>query len=624
MNQGQTILRMLGLYFFVALNLLQINANGFAAVMPCNEVYSGEENRIHKLNRHKPFDEQVSNKNTIYEISYSFDLRGKTVVLPQNSTLKFNGGSIKNGILIGNDTKIEETKEPVFNKVVISGTWCVPVIYSTMFYDLSEDNALSNVFNLTDDNVNNIVIIEKSKYDYIVSFSKLYQSVINVRSNTDIIINGRVRVRGNNLNGYRVFYGNKKHHICFKGEGELIGDFYTDDENKPIEGCHDLSGIQMYNGKELKTHEYCHGICFYNSQYISVIGLKISRFPGDAISLSNTGTNNIINNHFVSGCELFKCRRQGVSIIGNNIIIQDNFIHNINGTNPQSAIDIEPNDSTCVCSNIIIDKNNILDCFRGVLLVSTAGSVSNIRIINNTAKVNNTFSYTSGKQVYNVEVLNNKIESEGISLMYVNTNCCTIKGNTIRSKETAFYNNPGNELMNIENNVVNTQKTCLLVSRNSTIKNNIFTLDSPKEGLALYLANSSNVIFEHNKVYNGLISASGKRIEINNNVISSETKADVAARIWVDNLVFNNNSYIINKGASKIPHCVSIAESSFAEVNNNDFTVADKVVDSAIVIENKSIKMSMKNNSFKGEFVNAPIYNQSLGDVLIEGTSINR
>lgn len=53
------------------------------------------------LRKNKTFTEQVTKSNTIYEIRYNFDLDGKTVNIPDNCVLKFEGGTIINGELRG-------------------------------------------------------------------------------------------------------------------------------------------------------------------------------------------------------------------------------------------------------------------------------------------------------------------------------------------------------------------------------------------------------------------------------------------------------------------------------------------------------------------------------------------
>lgn len=46
-----------------------------------------------------------SKPNTIYIIRYDFDLAGNTIILPENCTLDFYGGSLRNGKLILNNTR---------------------------------------------------------------------------------------------------------------------------------------------------------------------------------------------------------------------------------------------------------------------------------------------------------------------------------------------------------------------------------------------------------------------------------------------------------------------------------------------------------------------------------------
>jgi hypothetical protein len=71
------------------------------------------------LRKDKTFAEQVTKANTIYEIRYGFDLGGGTVEIPENCTLKFNGGSLCNGTLTLNYTGLYGEKG-CFNRINIS------------------------------------------------------------------------------------------------------------------------------------------------------------------------------------------------------------------------------------------------------------------------------------------------------------------------------------------------------------------------------------------------------------------------------------------------------------------------------------------------------------------------
>lgn len=80
------------------------------------------------------FASQVTAENTIYEIRDVFDLGNTTVTIPSGSTLKFNGGIIKNGTITGNNTAIDAPLTQLFDtSVTLSGTWNVDEGYPEWF-----------------------------------------------------------------------------------------------------------------------------------------------------------------------------------------------------------------------------------------------------------------------------------------------------------------------------------------------------------------------------------------------------------------------------------------------------------------------------------------------------------
>lgn len=54
--------------------------------------------------------DMINEPNTIYEIKYDFDLNNKYIKLPLNSDLFINGGSIKNGAVVCNNSRISDFK----------------------------------------------------------------------------------------------------------------------------------------------------------------------------------------------------------------------------------------------------------------------------------------------------------------------------------------------------------------------------------------------------------------------------------------------------------------------------------------------------------------------------------
>ena len=62
------------------------------------------------LRKNKTFAEQVTLADTIYEIRYEFDLGGESVTIPEGCVLKFDGGRLSNGTIVGQGTAIKGRK----------------------------------------------------------------------------------------------------------------------------------------------------------------------------------------------------------------------------------------------------------------------------------------------------------------------------------------------------------------------------------------------------------------------------------------------------------------------------------------------------------------------------------
>lgn len=87
--------------------------------------------------------------NTVFSIRYDFDLNGGTLTLPENSILRFDGGSIKNGSITGTRIGIEYYSEyKIFDNITFNGTFILPGPISPLLFGarLNDDSIDASPF----------------------------------------------------------------------------------------------------------------------------------------------------------------------------------------------------------------------------------------------------------------------------------------------------------------------------------------------------------------------------------------------------------------------------------------------------------------------------------------------
>lgn len=281
-------------------------------------------------------------KGANFIIRTDIDLQGKRCIIPSDVTLVFKGGRIRNGELVGQNTKIEYDGI-IFDKVLIEGSWVCPVIKSSMFADLSYDNALKDVLALVSPDIHNKVII--SEGNYTIAALKPADICIPVRGDTELIINGTIKLLPNSYGKYYMIHimGDN---IIIRGKGTIIGD----------------------RAKHLgKDGQWGFGIYVNKAHHVTISGLSIRECWGDCIYVYGMSADVIIKD-----CDLSYGRRQGISITSaDNVTIENCKISHIKGTAPEYAIDIEPNLNDTVrtvkIKNVVIE-----DCVGGIKVDGTA------------------------------------------------------------------------------------------------------------------------------------------------------------------------------------------------------------------------------------------------------------
>ena len=81
------------------------------------------ENSITIDERNIITQEDINEKDTIYEIRYDFDLDGKTIIIPNNCSLYFTSGKFYNGSINMNNTIVSTLYKDILSEVNISGNY---------------------------------------------------------------------------------------------------------------------------------------------------------------------------------------------------------------------------------------------------------------------------------------------------------------------------------------------------------------------------------------------------------------------------------------------------------------------------------------------------------------------
>lgn len=342
-----------------------------------------------------------------YVLKDTIDLQAKTLVLPKGVTIcKRNGGLIRNGRLIGNNTKVNSCSV-IFDKVKIEGSWIVPQIKTSLFADLNYDNSLKDVIALSNPQIKNVIHIGRGIYQ--VSANKNADDILVLNSNTDVTIDGEIRLLPNAYPNYNIIKTNGDN-IVIKGKGKIKGDKDT------------------HLGKD---GEWGMG-AYVSGNNIKVRDIRIEDCWGDCIYVRGKSENIMIEN-----CSLARGRRQGISITSaKDVTIRKCIITDVSGTAPEYGIDIEPNNGDTI-NRVVIDKVKVFNCKGGICSYGKAASskinyisVSN-SVIENASKTPFSFHVSNEVILKNCKAYNCK---GVVGIVYQGINRGSIMKNDINMK----------------------------------------------------------------------------------------------------------------------------------------------------------------------------------------------
>ena len=452
------------------------------------------------LRKDKPFAEQLNRSNTIYCIKSDFDLNGGAVTIPQGSTLKFSGGILKNGKIVGTNTSIDANLVKVMDtSLQVGGTWKVNAVYPQWFGAVGDNitddtEALVSMFNfpckkkiipagdysvkeIMSDGINNSIIygygatLHYSRYNLDELCGEQYGQILcnyTINSKPQLISHDRgdVTIYGLTIDGHRERFVYKEiankitslinhHAVRFICSGKIIiqeceikNTFMTavlceGCDELIIKNCKVIHSGECEKYKPFGYHYTWEGVGLDDRCYL---GGTIQTIPCSRCVVKNSYFEDIAGSYASANCKVFEC-------YGNTVINNRGYLHELSTHAKHGSRYVNIHDNT-------IDKLGSSICMLNNFQIED-GSNNTIRFSNNTIKGYldaGTRSIPSATQLwyenftYGEEasgncktiISNNKIECSERSAsgnMTFNSNCCVMKNNIISHYGNGKNNN---------------------------------------------------------------------------------------------------------------------------------------------------------------------------------------
>ena len=304
----------------------------------------------------------------------------------------------------------------------------------------------------------------------------------------------------------------------------------------------DVNNVSIYNGilegdrinhnyDSGGTHEFGHGIDIAGGKNIDIYNLEIKEMTGDGIYVTCKQIYDIphyTQNVKIHNCNIYNCRRQGISlIVADNIEIYENEIHNIEGTLPQTCIDLETGGKDYKIENIKI-YNNKLYSASSKRTIQISKNVINLDINNN--EINGEINIYNTEEELNI--YDNTI-NDGRIVGYLTLDNVTKDQyyvNKVKIKNN-ILNNSNIELNRLNNSIVDSNKIInghiKIIGMNAAIINNqiINPNGQTKEYACFYGTNVDDnkyyTVFSVNNIFEGNFNIKEQKEEKENLIISN-------------------------------------------------------------------------------------------------------
>ena len=455
--------------------------------------------------------------NTIYVIRYDYCLGGETIEVPENCVLQFEGGSLRNGTVVGNNTNIKNTNDCIFSNIDIDGSWSLLSYSKIEWFKHTEKEDISRILE------NCITFFKKVKLNnstyYIKSNEQrdsVYEGAVNVYNLNGIELIGDEGATIVSLGG-----GGSSYKVSFFECNNIVINGITFDSNNKARGSlsiNDCDDVLIQNCK-FKNH-YSNDSDYYNTDsqvcitdsnrkkilncYFYNVGYDISETDHLIRCITDQGG---IDTH-INNCIFEKCN-QAIVAYAENTIIENCFfreaVHNgiyafkkeikvLNNTFNNVAQPVTWCDTTeevterSVC---IISNNFFIDSINRVIRLNGKGHT--LKILNNIMIGDAQFLSNTHDAVLNFLIIDgntylNEVESTESYIDYIiyleraedaniiNTLSITNNQFVVKQRSSDFFIRIGGtyEDVTISNNLfkqLNSEPNNLIYIRNATINN---------------------------------------------------------------------------------------------------------------------------------------------------------
>ena len=397
----------------------------------------------------------IDKENTIYNIQYDYDLNGRSINLPNNCVLEFTGGSLNNGTITGNNSKIKGDLIQIFKiNTIINGNWDIIESYPEWFGAKGDGVTDDTVALQTCINYFNVIKLSSRTYItkqlIIPSFKNIIgegkNSIIKANPNMPLTNNYLIRTKdggsGIRISNLKIICGNTSNEADYKIGG--IGLISTANiNNDQWDTRNIIENVEILN---------CYAASIYIGTYQrenKIQNCFISNTTNNGINCQ--GTDNMIN-----GCTIAGSHLSGIMLQGNNRLSNTKLFGCSKSEVTKKLYALDIFGSKCNVSNVELQQNY----YGGVVV---RGNSNYVQVTNDNNGSGNPAGITIGASVignYNTVIVtsyNFSFHDDAYERYFVSTNWSTV-GNNIIVNGTPLKNNkmsslPPWSIDNICNNI---------------------------------------------------------------------------------------------------------------------------------------------------------------------------